>query len=197
MPTVCASVPMQAPEDDELAAQPVLDRAVDLRRRQQRVGPLLDVRRRRGRPGAARCRRRRRTCSRRRCAWLCTTIAGSMPILLASCSAAPSAFGPGGHGQRERRLHHPVAGGVAVRPDDRSRQARADLLLLRAAPGPGCRRRRPSSTTPSRPLPPSGRPLGDAERAVGDRLDQALGVVGDPAEQVDRLARARCRRGGR
>src|SRR5690349_6786337 len=31
-------------------------------------------------------------------AWLCTTIAGSMPILVASCSAAPSAFGPAGTG---------------------------------------------------------------------------------------------------
>src|SRR5215218_7424199 len=30
--------------------------------------------------------------------WLCTTIAGSMPILVASCSAAPSALGPGGTG---------------------------------------------------------------------------------------------------
>src|SRR3954463_13242733 len=32
-------------------------------------------------------------------AWLCTTIAGSMPILLASCSAAPSARGPAGIGR--------------------------------------------------------------------------------------------------
>src|SRR5688500_5709511 len=32
-------------------------------------------------------------------AWLCTTIAGSMPILFASCSAAPSAFGPAGTGR--------------------------------------------------------------------------------------------------
>src|SRR5687768_2779924 len=31
-------------------------------------------------------------------AWLCTTIAGSMPILFASCSAAPSALGPAGTG---------------------------------------------------------------------------------------------------
>src|SRR3954451_19366521 len=31
------------------------------------------------------------------------------------------------------------------------------------------------------------RPLGDAERAVRDRLDQPLGVVGDPAQQLDRL----------
>src|SRR3954468_20667578 len=31
-------------------------------------------------------------------AWLCTTMAGSMPILFASCSAAPSAFGPIGTG---------------------------------------------------------------------------------------------------
>src|SRR5687767_9416283 len=32
-----------------------------------------------------------------------------------------------------------------------------------------------------------GRPLRDAEGAVGDGLDEALRVVGDPAEQVDRL----------
>src|SRR5688500_17102439 len=32
-------------------------------------------------------------------AWLCTTIAGSMPILFASCSAAPSALGPAGIGR--------------------------------------------------------------------------------------------------
>src|SRR5215212_737280 len=31
-------------------------------------------------------------------AWLCTTMAGSRPILVASCSAAPSAFGPRGTG---------------------------------------------------------------------------------------------------
>src|SRR5215213_9709155 len=31
-------------------------------------------------------------------AWLCTTMAGSMPILFASCRAAPSAFGPIGTG---------------------------------------------------------------------------------------------------
>src|SRR3954470_21679547 len=31
--------------------------------------------------------------------WLCTTIAGSMPILVASCRAAPSARGPGGTGR--------------------------------------------------------------------------------------------------
>src|SRR3954451_893754 len=31
--------------------------------------------------------------------WLCTTIAGSMPIFCASCSAAPSARGPGGTGR--------------------------------------------------------------------------------------------------
>src|SRR3712207_888433 len=31
-------------------------------------------------------------------AWLCTTIAGSMPILPASWRAAPSAFGPAGTG---------------------------------------------------------------------------------------------------
>src|SRR3954464_8719796 len=30
--------------------------------------------------------------------WLCTTIAGSMPIFCASCRAAPSARGPGGTG---------------------------------------------------------------------------------------------------
>ena len=40
MPTVCASVPMQRAHDGQPAAQPALDRGVDLLRGQQRVVAL-------------------------------------------------------------------------------------------------------------------------------------------------------------
>ena len=60
----------------------------------------------------------------------CTTIAGSRPILAASCSAAPSARARSRlvaerHRQRERQLHPPVAGGVAVGPHEAHGPGRA------------------------------------------------------------------------
>src|SRR3954452_10718652 len=124
--------------------------------------------------------------------WLCTTIAGSMPILLASCSAAPSALGPGGIGSVNDvcTIPSPVVSpyGRTIDPSgtdgllfpDATRPARKELH--RRVVGV-----RPELDDAGQPLAAVRGPLGDAERAVGDRLDQALGVVGDPAEQVDRL----------
>src|SRR4051794_456532 len=107
--------------------------------------------------------------------WLCTTMAGSMPILVASCSAAPSARGPGGTGRVNDVCTMPspvvspygritvpsgidalqeLEGGV-VGVDGQAHDAVEPLAAVRGAPG-------------------------DPERAVGDGLDEPLGVVGDP-----------------
>src|SRR3712207_1326440 len=120
-------------------------------------------------------------------AWLCTTIAGSMPILFASCSAAPSAFGPAGTGSVNDvcTIPSPVVSpyGRTIEPSGTDDLLRLEELQRRVV-GVG---RQLDDTVQS--LAAVRRPLGDAERAVGDRLDQALGVVGDAAEQVDGLAR--------
>src|SRR3954468_7496526 len=117
-------------------------------------------------------------------AWLCTTIAGSMPILVASCRAAPSAFGPAGIGRVNDvcTMPSPVVSpyGRTIEPSGIRR-----LLLEQfqgRVVGVGTERDDAVET-----LAAVRGALGDAERAVGDRLDEALGVVGDPAEQVDRL----------
>src|SRR4051812_15803547 len=71
--------------------------------------------------------------------WLGTTIAGSMPILVASCSAAPSAFGPGGTGSVNDVCTIPspvvspyglitVPSGPARRPDSAPRSAPRSFL---------------------------------------------------------------------
>src|SRR5918998_4436534 len=120
-------------------------------------------------------------------AWLCTTIAGSMPILFASCSAAPSARGPVRTGRVNEVCTMPSP---VVSPYGRTMfipSGTADL------PGLQQLQRRVVRTVGEpddavEPLAAVRRALGDAERAVGDRLDQPLGVVGDPTEQVDRLA---------
>src|SRR4051812_43935518 len=117
--------------------------------------------------------------------WLCTTIAGSMPILFASCSAAPSALGPAGTGRVNEvcTMPSPVVSpyGRTIDPS-----GTGDLLLLqeleRRVVGVGA-----ELDDAVQALAAVGRSLGDAEGAVGDRLDQPLGVVGDPAEQLDGL----------
>src|SRR3954466_929399 len=122
-------------------------------------------------------------------AWLCTTMAGSMPILFASCSAAPSAFGPAATGSVKDvcTIPSPVVSpyGRTIDPS-----GTGHLLLLeqlqRRVVGVGAELHHAVQT-----LAAVRRPLGDAERAVGDRLDQALGMVGDAAEQVDGLAEHR------
>src|SRR5215211_4906807 len=114
--------------------------------------------------------------------WLCTTIAGSMPILPASCSAAPSARGPGGTGRVNDvctipsplvspygRTIGPTWPGRPCSGTDRLQQ------LERRVPGLGGQRDDAVQALAAVRGPP-----GDAEGAVGDRLDQPLGVVGDP-----------------
>src|SRR3954447_23540972 len=120
--------------------------------------------------------------------WLCTTMAGSMPIFVASCSAAPSARGPGGTGRVNDvcTMPSPVVSpyGRTIVPSasgmDRLQQLQGGVVRA------GRQRDHAVQT-----LAAVRRPLGDAERAVGDRLDQPLGVVGDPAEQLDGLAQHR------
>src|SRR3954454_5575315 len=118
--------------------------------------------------------------------WLCTTIAWSMPILVASCSAAPSAFGPGGTGSVNDvcTIPSPVVSpyGRTIVPSGMDRLQQLQGRVVRAG------RQRDHAV---QALAAVRRPLGDAERAVGDRLDQPLGVVGDPAEQLDGLAQHR------
>src|SRR5215204_5009575 len=108
-------------------------------------------------------------------AWLCTTIAGSMPILFASCRAAPSARGPAATGSVKDSctIPSPVVSpyGRTIEPS-----GTGNLLLQQL------QRRvvgiRPELHHAVETLAAVRRPLGDAERAVGDRLDQPLGVVG-------------------
>src|SRR3954463_15951834 len=111
-------------------------------------------------------------------AWLCTTMAGSMPILFASCRAAPSALGPAATGSVNDvcTIPSPVVSpyGRTIDPSG----MRHPLLeqVQRRVVGAG-----PELHPAVQPLAAVRRPLGDAERAVGDRLDQALRVVGDAA----------------
>src|SRR5215218_7308928 len=140
-------------------------------------------------------------------AWLCTTMAGSMPILVASCSAAPSAFGPTGTGRVNDvcTIPSPVVspyGRTIPSPEvPESRfwsptevpKSRFRLLSgmgdlpLEQVQGRvvGAGRELDHAV---QPLAAVDRPLGDAERAVGDRVHQSAGMVGDPPEQLDRLA---------
>src|SRR3954466_9296277 len=106
-------------------------------------------------------------------------MAGSMPILVASWSAAPSAFGPAGIGSVNDvcTMPSPVVSpyGRTIEPS-----GTGDLLLQQLegrVVGGGS-----DLDDAVQPLAAVRRPLGDAERAVGDRLDQPLGVVGDAAE---------------
>src|SRR4051794_16564602 len=131
--------------------------------------------------------------------WLCTTIAGSMPILAASWSAAPSAFGPGGTGRVNDVCTMPSP---VVSPYGRTTEAALSSGRITVPSGTGHLRgvqdlqRRVVGVRPQRDdaiqaLAAVGRPLGDAEGAVRDRGDQALGMVGDPPEQVHCLAQHR------
>src|SRR3954471_20992957 len=117
--------------------------------------------------------------------WLCTTIAGSMPIFCASCSAAPSAFGPGGTGRVNEVCTMPSS---VVSPYGRTIPSGIDALqqLQRRVVRVGAQRDHAVQA-----LAAVRRALGDAEGAVGDGLDQPLGVIGDPPQQVDRLAQPR------
>src|SRR3712207_4855890 len=122
-------------------------------------------------------------------AWLWTTIAGSMPILFASCSAAPSARGPAGTGRVKDvcTIPSPVVSpyGRTMVPSGMRGLLRLEQLQGRVE---GVGRRGDDAV---QALAAVRGPPGDAERAVGDGLDEALGVVGDPAEQVDGLAQHR------
>src|SRR3954469_12103948 len=126
--------------------------------------------------------------------WLCTTIAGSMPIFCASCSAAPSAFGPGGTGRVNEVCTMPspvvspyglitVPSGPARRPDSAPRSAPRSFLaamLPRLSSGIDALQQLESGVVgvggqaddAVQPLAAVRRALGDAERAVGDGLDQ-------------------------
>src|SRR3954453_22590356 len=145
--------------------------------------------------------------------WLCTTIAGSMPIFCASCSAAPSARGPGGTGSVNDVCTIPspvvspygrtIPSGSARGPDSAPRSAPRSFLaamlprlssgmdaalqqLQGRVVGVGSQRDHAVEALAAVRWPP-----GDAEGAVGDGLDQALGVVGDPGEQIHGLAQHR------
>src|SRR5688572_14450190 len=113
-------------------------------------------------------------------AWLCTTIAGSIPILVASCSAAPSAFGPAGTGRVNDvwTIPSPVVSpyGRTIEPS-----GTGDLLRLEQLQR-GVERVRARRDDAVQTLAAVDGPLGDAERAVGDRVHQAAGVVGDPLQ---------------
>src|SRR3954468_21567980 len=103
--------------------------------------------------------------------WLCTTMAGSMPIFCASCSAAPSAFGPGGTGRVNEVCTMPSP---VVSPYGRTIPSGIDALQQVQGRVAGVRRQRDDA---ARALAAVRRAPGDAEGAVGDRLDQPLGVV--------------------
>src|SRR3954453_18480028 len=122
--------------------------------------------------------------------WLCTTIAGSMPIFCASCRAAPSASGPGGTGSVNDvctipspvvspygRITLPCRPSWPTWPASGTGHLRVQQLQGRVD---GVRRE-PDDAVQA--LAAVRGPPGDAEGAVGDRLDQALGVVGDPLQQ--------------
>src|SRR5829696_10072295 len=117
-------------------------------------------------------------------AWLCTTIAGSMPILVASCSAAPSALGPAATGSVNEvcTIPSPVVSpyGRTIEPSGTGHLPLQQLQRRVVRVGA-------ELDHAVEPLAAVRWPLRDAERAVGDRLDQALRVVGDPAEELDGL----------
>src|SRR3954471_24648953 len=98
--------------------------------------------------------------------WLCTTIAGSMPIFCASCSAAPSAFGPGGTGSVNDVCTMPSP---VVSPYGRTIPSGMDGLQQLQGRVVGVGRQGDDAV---QALATVRRPLRDAERAVGDRLDQ-------------------------
>src|SRR5918995_11158 len=116
--------------------------------------------------------------------WLCTTIAGSMPILVASCRAAASARGPGGTGRVNDiwTMPSPVVSpyGRTIPRSDTGHLPRALEQLQRRVEGAVGE---PDDAVQALAL--VRRALGDAEGAVGDRGQDAAGVVGDAAEQVD------------
>src|SRR5689334_6911169 len=107
--------------------------------------------------------------------WLCTTIAGSMPIFRASCCAAPSARGPGGTGRVNDSctIPSPVVSpyGRMIVPSGMDGLQELVRRVVRVGAEPD---------DAVQTLAAVRRSLGDAERAVGDRLDQPLGVLGDP-----------------
>src|SRR4051794_18268462 len=133
-------------------------------------------------------------------AWLCTTIAGSRPILFASCRAAPSAFGPAGTGRVNEvcTMPSPVVSpyGRTMLPTVPPPEGPKSRLWPRSGMGglPGLEQlqRRVVGVAVEldhavQTLAAVDRPPGDAEGAVGDRIQQATGMVGDPFEQVDGL----------
>src|SRR6188472_1140442 len=97
--------------------------------------------------------------------WLCATIAGSMPILFASCSAAPSALGPAGTGSVNDvcTIPSPVVspyGRITV-PSGTSHLRLRQQFQRRVV---GVRAERDDAV---QALAAVRRALGDAERAVG------------------------------
>src|SRR3712207_9372008 len=111
-----------------------------------------------------------------------------MPILPASWSAAPSAIGPAGTGSVNDvcTMPSPVVSpyGRTIEPSGTGdlplQQLQRRVVGVRA----GCH-------DAVQALAAVRRALRDAERAVGDRLDEALGVIGDPAQEVDGLPQHR------
>src|SRR3954454_12878493 len=118
-------------------------------------------------------------------AWLCTTIAGSRPILFASCSAAPSAFGPAGTGRVNDvcTIPSPVVSPYGRTTDP---SGTGHLPVGRQQVEGGVVGVRPERDDAVETLAAVGRALGDAEGAVGDGLDEALRVVGDLLQQRHR-----------
>ena len=174
MPTVWASVPMHAPDDDELAAQPLLDLRVDLLRGQQGELPLddddvADV----DEVGDRAVDDEEREVGAHRLG--VHEQRGLQPHLRGQLQGRPLGALVVRERKREGDLDHAVAGGVAVRPHERTAGAQAQLVgvgVLHAAlrvVGVASSRHRvaPSSssvvaglsypgalrTTPSSPLP--------------------------------------------
>ncbi len=184
MPTVCASVPMHAPRTTSFRCRPARIALVHLGRRQQRVGPLLDVDRVEVDqvPHAA-------VDDEERVAAVDGVAVHDHRGLDAhlgrqlQCGALRP--GTGRHGQRERRLHHAVAGRVAVRPDDRPAPAimaisAAGRLRHLRAPGPagrarGCRRPRRGGRRRRAPCRLSG------GRLVMPKVPSAMACISPPA----------------
>src|SRR3954452_3787538 len=104
-------------------------------------------------------------------AWLCTTIAGEMPILFASCSAAPSAFGPAGTGRVKEVWIIPSP---VVSPYGRITVPSGTGHLLVQQVQRRVVRVRPELDDAGQSLAAVRRALGDAEGAVGDRVHQPL-----------------------
>src|SRR4051812_32249695 len=101
-----------------------------------------------------------------------------MPIFFASCSAAPSAFGPRGTGSVNETCTIPSP---VVSPYGRTTvPSGIDALQQLECRVVGVGAQHDDAV---QALAAVRRALRDAEGPVGDRLDEPLGVVGDPLQQ--------------